>query len=347
LGQFWDTKLSANHQLKGGVEMATLEKRGDYWRVKIRRKGFPIQTRSFDTKTNPQRWARDIETEMDKGSFLDRTESEKNTLRDVLFRYIDEVTPLKRGASAEAPRLRAMMLRPIAELKIAALSSMHIAKYRDDRLKEVAGATVNKELNLIAHALETARREWGIHIPENPVRLVRRPQGAKPRERRLVGDEPQRLLAACADARNPFLLPIVNLAIETAMRQAEIVGMDWKHVDLKKCIAFLPETKNGETRGVPLSTTAVATIRTLPLATTGKLFPGVTTEAIKRAFMRACERAEMENFHFHDLRHEATSRLFEKGLNPLEVASITGHKTLQMLRRYTHLRAEDLARKLG
>lgn len=168
---------------------------------------------------------------------------------------------------------------------------------------------------------------------------MRRPQGAKPRDRRLVGDEAQRLLAACTDARNPFLLPIVKLAIETAMRQGEIVSLDWKHVDLKKCVAYLPETKNGEPRGVPLSTTAVATIRALPRSTTGKLFPGVTTEAVKRAFMRACERAEIENFHFHDLRHEATSRPFEKCLNPLEVASITGHKTLQMLRRYTHLRA--------
>ncbi len=131
------------------------------------------------------------------------------------------------------------------------------------------------------------------------------------------------------------------------MRQGEIVSLDWKHIDLKKRIAYLPETKNGEPRGVPLSTSAIATFRSLPGSTTGKVFPGVTTEAIKRAFMRACQRAEIEDFHFHDLRHEATSRLFEKSLNPLEVASITGHKTLQMLRRYTHLRAEDLAKKLG
>lgn len=327
--------------------MATLEKRGDYWRVKIRRKGYPVQTRSFDTKATAERWARDVENEMDKGIFIDRTESEKNTLRDVLSRYHDEVTPLKRGASAEAPRLRALMLRPIAEIKIAALSSTHLAKFRDDRLKEVAGATVNKELNLIAHALETARREWGIHIPENPVRLVRRPQGAKPRDRRLVGDEEHRLLTACEDARNPYLLPIVRLAIETAMRQGEIVGLDWKHVDLKKQTAYLPETKNGESRGVPLSSLAAATLKALPSAVNGQLFPGVTAEAVKRAFIRACQRAGIEDFHFHDLRHEATSRLFEKGLNPLEVASITGHKTLQMLKRYTHLRAEDLVKKLG
>lgn len=327
--------------------MAAFEKRGDYWRVKIRRKGFPVQTRSFDTKSLAARWASDIESEMSRGLFVDRTETEKNTLRDILSRYLKEVTPTKRGASAEKSRLLALLGRPIGEIKMASLSSAHLAKYRDARLKEVAPATVNKELNLIAHAIQTARREWGIHLPENPVRLVRRPTPARPRDRRLADDEETRLRMACRNARNPFLLPIVTLALETAMRQGEIIGLDWKHINFKKRVAFLPETKNGESRSVPLSSAAIKAIKKKPLPVNGKLFPGVTTEAVKRAFIRACVRAEVENFHFHDLRHEATSRLFEKGLNPLEVASITGHKTLQMLKRYTHLKAEDLAKKLG
>ena len=327
--------------------MATLEKRGDFWRVKIRRKGYPVQTRSFDTKVQAERWARDIESEMDKGLFIDRTESEKNTLRDVLTRYLDEVTPHKRGASAETYRLQALIKNPIANNKMAALSSAHVARYRDERLKTVVGATVNKELNLIAHAIEIARREWGIHLPENPVRLVRRPASSKPRDRRLEHNEEALILEACNSARNPFLLPIVRLAIETAMRQEEIASLEWKHVNLNKRTAHLPKTKNGEERDVPLSTTAMTILQSLPPSIDGKVFPGVTAEAIKKAFIRATRRAGIENFHFHDLRHEATSRLFEKDLNPMEVATITGHKTLQMLKRYTHLRAEDLASKLG
>ena len=110
---------------------------------------------------------------------------------------------------------------------------------------------------------------------------------------------------------------------------------------------FEPDTKNGEARTVPLSTTAVAVLRALPRALHGDLFPGVTTEAVKRSYMRAIRRAGIEGLRFHDLRHEATTRLFEKGLNIMEVASITGHKDLRMLRRYTHLKAEDLAQKLG
>lgn len=184
--------------------MPTLEKRGEYWRVKIRRIGFPNQTRSFDTKAQAQRWSRDLERDMDRGFFVDRTEFEKNSRRDLIERYVREVTPTKRGAGPESSRLNAMMLRPIGEINVAALSSKHIAAYRDQRLKQVSSGTVIKELNHLSHIIETARREWGIQLPENPVKLVRRPPSPKSRSRRLVADEAQRLVDACADARNPF-----------------------------------------------------------------------------------------------------------------------------------------------
>lgn len=329
--------------------MAAFEKRGRYWRVRVRRRGYPEQNRTFDNKARAEVWARTIEGEMDRGLYVDRTESEKNLLADIINRYLAEVTPTKRGAGPEAARLRALTARPIAQIKMAALSSTHIASYRDERLKTVSPASINKELNHLAHVVETARREWGIQLPENPVRMVRRPVSARSRDRRLKADEHRRLLAACDDARNPSLRPIVTLAIETAMRQGELVGLHWQHIDLRKRVAHLPITKNGESRSVPLSTTAAAELRRLAKVSDrqGHVFPELTTEAIKRAFIRACSRAGLDDFHFHDLRHEATSRLFEKGLNPIEVASITGHKTLQMLKRYTHLRAEDLVRRLG
>lgn len=121
----------------------------------------------------------------------------------------------------------------------------------------------------------------------------------------------------------------------------------WEHVDLAGRAAYLPDTKNGEARTVALSTTAAAVFRGLPRAIHGDVFAGVTREAVKRSYIRATRRASIENLRCHDLRHEATTRMFEKGLNIMEVASITEHKYLRMLRRYTHLRAEDLARKLG
>jgi integrase len=230
---------------------------------------------------------------------------------------------------------------------MSALSSAHLASYRDERLAQVSSSTVNRELNVISHAIEIARREWGIYLSENPVRLVRRPKSPRARDRRFVKDEEKRLLDQCrSKTRNPFLLPIVRLAIETGMRQGEIVGLERSKIDLKKRYLVIPDTKNGEQRIVPLSPLALRVIKALPSSIDGRLFPGLTTEAIKRAFKRACTRAKLQDFHFHDLRHEATSRLFELGLNPMEVASITGHKTLQMLKRYTHLSATELAQKL-
>ncbi len=327
--------------------MATFEKRGDFWRAKVRRNGFPAQSRTFDNKALAERWAREIENEMDRGDFVDRTEAEKNTLAEVLKRYQKEISPTKKGAESEDYRIDSILKSKLCQTKMSALSSAHLASYRDDRLNQVSSSTVNRELNVISHAIEIARREWNIYMAENPVRLVRRPKAPRARDRRFVKDEEKRLITECRKtARNPFLLPVVQLAIETGMRQGEIVGIERNRIDLRKKYIVLPDTKNGEQRIVPLSPKAVQVIKALPDSTDEKLFPGLTTEAVKRAFIRATRRAKLENFHFHDLRHEATSRLFALGLNPMEVAAITGHKTLQMLKRYTHLNATDLAQKL-
>jgi integrase len=131
------------------------------------------------------------------------------------------------------------------------------------------------------------------------------------------------------------------------MRRGELLSLEWVNVDLNKRTALLPITKNGDSRGVPLSSRALAVPRSLPPLTTGRVFGELTADALKLSFRRAMRRAGITGLRFHDPRHEATSRLFEKGLNVMEVASVTGHKTLQMLKRYTHLNAVDLAARLG
>jgi len=327
--------------------VATFEKRGKFWRVKVRRAGVPAQTRSFDNKALAQQWARSVETEIDNGVVVDRRAADRTSLSEILERYRRDVTPTKRGAADENLRLKAMALRPFARIRMAALTSSHLAAYRDERLKVVSGATVNREFNVLSHAIDTARREWDIYLPVNPCTLVRRPPQGRPRNRRLQGDEEQRLLAACRTARNAWLVHVVALAIEIGMRRSELLALQWSNVALEKRIAFLAITKNGESRGVPLSTRAVAILRGLPTSTTGRVFGALTVEALKQSFRRAVRRAGIAGLRLHDLRHEATSRFFEKGLNVMEVASVTGHKTLQMLKRYTHLNAVDLAARLG
>ena len=140
--------------------------------------------------------------------------------------------------------------------------------------------------------------------------------------------------------------PLVRFAIETAMRQGEMLSLRWEHVDLRTRTAHLEDTKNGEARTVPLSSRAAAVLEVLPHSIDGRVFP-ISAQAVKRAWGRACRRAGIEGLHFHDLRHEATSRLAERLPNLIELAAVTGHKDPRMLKRYYHPRAADLAKKLG
>ncbi|MGA4329838.1 site-specific integrase [Ralstonia pseudosolanacearum] len=348
--------------------MAGIWKRGSYWRVEIRRVGYPNQNRTFDTKADAEAWARRVESEMDRGVFADRTEAKRNTLGDLLLRYSNEVSPHKKGGALEILRIRKLRTDPIAALKVSALSGQSIAQYRDRRLagdsktKPVSGSTVNRELTLLSHVLTVASREWAVHVDTNPVSLIRRPKENRARSRRLYHGEQERLLRelelsqrtdegfyVAGGCRNEYVRPLVILALETAMRRGELLSLQWQDVHLADRFVRLHDTKNGEARDVPLSTRAVSTLAELsirPRHISGRVFP-VSPEALKKAFTRACSRAGIEDLHFHDLRHEATSRISEKLDNILELSAVTGHKTVQMLKRYYHPRASDLARKLG
>ncbi len=333
--------------------MANLRKRGpSQWQAQVRVCGYPNQTKTFDTRAAAERWAKATEVEMAQGAFLSRTNAQSTTLRELLDRYLTEVTPLKRGAEPEAIRIKAFQRHALAGRYVATIRGLDSARFRDERMKTVASATVRRELIILSNVFEVARKEWDIFVL-NPIRDVKLPQNGRARDRRLVTadaeseSEETRLFIACKNARNQYLSVMVRLAIETGMRQGELLGLRWENIDLNRRTAFLPNTKNGDARTVPLSSVAIETLKSMHNSGQGRVFDGVTREAIKRSFMRATVRAGLRDFHFHELRHEATTRFFERGLNVMEVASITGHKDLGMLRRYTHLKAEDLAKKLG
>lgn len=338
--------------------MASIRQRGIYWEARVRRDGWPTISRSFNTKADARAWATVIESEMERGVFIDRTEAEKNTLGDLFQRYLTEVSSQKKGHDTERYRLDSLQRDPIAQYKVAGLSGKLMAEWRDKRLKKVTGSTVNRDLNLISHVINVARKEWGMHI-ENPVSMIRRPPENKARKRRLATGEEERLLAELEQTarsergtfepggtHNPWIRPLVILAIETAMRRSELLALRWSDVFLADRYVRLHDTKNGESRDVPLSTRAYGLLNGLPRHISGRVFP-TTADAIKKAFTRAVARAGLGDLHFHDLRHEATSRLAEKLDNVLELSACTGHKTLSMLKRYYHPRAKDLARKLG
>ncbi len=317
------------------------------WQAKVRKKGYPTQTQVFRSKREAQEWAAIIESEMARGAWRDRSEAESTTLNECLDRYAAEIIPTKKGdGRRELGFIRQWQSRTIACRFMAAIDGQDVrASIKEMEGEGKSANTIRLHLAVLSHLFEIAKKEWRMASLTNPVELVRKPKLPQGRERRLVDDEEVRLLAACQSV-NHELSAIVRFAIETAMRQGEIIGMTWAMVDIKRHIVHLPDTKNGETRDVPLSSSAEKLLSAMPRHIDGKVWT-YTQDGMRASWRRALKYAGIEGLRFHDLRHEATSRLFEKGLNPMQVAAITGHKTLQMLKRYTHLRAEDLVKMLG
>lgn len=316
------------------------------WQTHIRRRGYPAQVRTFDKKAEAQAWAAEVESELARGVFVSRAEAEGTTLTEALDRYEREVTPHKKSAHDERYKLKAWRTSNLSRRSLASIQGKDLAAWRDAEIRRGSSAsTARRKLALFSHLFEIARKEWGMESLINPVENIRLPPPGQPRTRRLVDDEEARLLAT-AKIYGGEIGPIITLAIETAMRRGEISAMQWENLDRKSRVLLLPETKNGTPRRVPLSSRALAALDGLPRRIDGKVWD-MKPDSISQAFDRVCLSAGVEGLTFHDLRHEATSRLFEKGLNPMEVAAITGHKTLQMLKRYTHLRAEDLVGRLG
>jgi integrase len=299
--------------------MATIRRLRGRWQAMVRRRGVAPRAKSFDKRTDAERWARDLEAEADRSGWVADTRlAERTTLAELLTRYRDEVSPTKRSGQSEQARINGIIRRDIAHRTLAKLTSSDMATYRDERLKVVAPASVIRELNTIAHALDVAQREWGLWLPRNPVRQVRRPTAPNGRKRRLHDGEETRLLAACDLGRTPLLKPLIILALETSMRRGELLGLRWEHIDFERRVAHLPLTKNGDSRDVPLSLRATGTLQALVSAAhrhPDRVFP-MTGNAVRLAFERLRERAGMSDFHFHDLRHEAVNRVAGRTSRP-------------------------------
>ncbi len=337
--------------------MATFMERDSGWiQAKVRRKGYPSQSKSFKTKTAAEVWARTVESSMDKGSFVSGSLAENTTLSEIIVRFLTEFAPYhyrQRADKRESWRFECQHLDDsLGKYSIAALTPQLIAKYRDERLKKVSGATVRKELNMFSKVLNVATQEFGIPLPTgNPLPRIRKPKGGKSRDRRLTASEWVALEQECRSSRNPWLWPGVQLAVETGMRQGELLQLQWKMINNDRHLALLldpDKLKTGESRAVPLSRAALKVLGNLPFNDPEDAILPVRKTTLYHAFIAACKRANIEDFTWHDLRHEALSRLAERGdFTVLEIAAVSGHKTLQMLKRYTHLQAEKLAQKLG
>lgn len=343
-----------------------IRKRGEFsFQVTIRKTGMSPIGKTFNTLTDAKRWERQTLVELDQGNFKRKDESAKMTLHEALVKYDAEIASFKKSYDSEKYKIRNLLKHSLCRITLANLRASDFAVWRDEMLKSgKAPQTVNLHLGILSHLFTVAEKDWGFEI-NNPLLKIRKPKVKNGRTRRLEVDEYEYLLKAAKLSSFHALPDLVQLAVETAMRQGEILQLQWKFINLKNRVLTLPEhvTKNGTERQVPLSSIAVRIIESIPRQLKSqKLFHGISRWTASEQYKLGCERGRkmyfeekgfvtdefLVNLRFHDLRHEAASRLFESGkFDIMEVASITGHKTLQMLKRYTHLKAEDLAKKMA
>lgn len=318
--------------------------RSGNWECRIRRRGYAAQIATFDSKSDAERWARQTESEIDAGRFVSRTEAERTTFGEALARYEREVLPSLRGRAQDASIVRRLKKIPLAARPLALVRSADLAAY--SAMLEAAGCagnTIRIHLGLISRVFEAAKRRWGMESLVNPVAFAPRPRIAPGRDRRLRAGEEEKLLAAAAGD----LRAAIVVAIETGLRRGELLRLRWDDIDLVARTAAIKQTKTGVPRVIPLAPRALETLTALPRRPDGKVFGWRDDHSVTQAFERLCHKLGIVDLRWHDLRHEATSRLFERGLSIEKVAAVTGHKTWAMLRRYTHPRAEDIARELA
>ncbi len=320
------------------------------YKVEIRLKGYPKQYANFKRKTDARKWIASTESAIREGRHFKTVEAKKHTLADLVDRYIKDVLPTKPKIAHDKKQQLTWRKEKIGYLALADVTPALIGQYRDELLSGITyrgtqrtPATVLQYMLALSHAFTIAVNEWQ-WLEDSPMRKVKKPVPSRGRVRFLDDIERAKLLTACKESVSPYLYLCVVLALSTGMRQGELMRLQWQDVNLKDGYLILHETKNGERRRVPLAGLAVDLLRThakVRRLDTQLLFPSTTKPQqpiyFKAAWLTALKRAEINDFHWHDLRHCTASYLAMNGASLAEIAEVLGHKTLAMVKRYAHL----------
>ncbi len=327
--------------------MATIRKRVSgkrvTWYVEVRRRGLR-KSGTFDTKPQAMMWALSTEQELSGGVVSGKTFGE------ALERYSKEISPSKKSARTESFRIKKIGRDKMAHVLLANLTSDRLQQWIDEQGKLLKSSSVNRDFNIIRTVLRTARVKWKWMSTE-PARDVKRPKDPPPRDRLISTDEIKRILTALEYVEGAPIITMRQqiavaflLALETAMRQGEIWGLEWRRVHLKERYVTLEETKNGTRRDVPLSKRAVELLEKLDRAD-ARTFTACTQAVLEVTFRRAVKLAGIENMHFHDARHTAITNLARK-VDVLDLARMVGHRDLRSLQIYYNPTASDIAKRL-
>lgn len=340
--------------------MSSIQKRNGSYRARVKQVGKATLSRTFASYKEALRWGRQIESQMDKGEInlinpktspiLDRSP----LFRDAAMHYIQTHSIHKKIVRSETYRLQ-ILIKRWGHLPIVNIDKLAILELRDDLLKVGrSGDTINHYFNTLSKLFQMLSGDWSLLIA-NPIIGIKRMPPSKSRTKRINGDVEEQLLDACKKLSLPLLPSILELAIQTGMRRGELMGLMWSDIDLHQRRAYLHTTKNGEPRQVPLTQRAITVLEAIKRDSSGKVFP-MSLDVLRNQFERArsyCKERwngsginPFNDIRFHDLRHEALSRLSDAGLNVIELSHISGHKSLGMLKRYTHPSHEAIFKKL-
>lgn len=319
------------------------------YKAQVRLKGRPSISATFSRLTDARRWAQSTEAAIKEGRYFKAAEARRHTLADLVDRYLREVLPHKpRNASNTKQQLnwwKAKLGQHLLSDVTAALivqSRNELLATKTRRGKLMSPSTVVRYMAALSVALNVAVRDWE-WLDDSPMRKVSKPRQPRGRERWLNDKERQALLDACRASSSRHLYTVVVLALSTGMRSGEMLGLKWSQVDLVHGQIRLHDTKNDASRSVPLAGMALqlmqehAKVRRIG---TDLVFPGADPHKpidLKKPWTTAVRKAGLVDFRFHDLRHSAASYLAMNGASTIEIAAILGHKTLAMVKRYSHL----------
>lgn len=341
--------------------MASIQKRASTFRVRITREGKSTLSATFSTRLEAQQWAKDTEAQIRLGLYREASEAtpalqttDRATFMQAATHYMNTHSIHKKIVRSETYRLQ-ILIKRWGDLPIEQVDKAAILHMRDDLLKlGRSGDTINHYFNTISKLFQMLSDEWDLPLP-NPIKGIKRMPPSAGRSKRIQGVMESLLLGSSLELGLPLLHSVIQFAIQTGMRRGEIMGLTWGDIDIPNRRAYLHTSKNGEARMVPLTIQALDVLNTLGKDDSGKVFP-MSLASLRNQFERARKRAKplwseaginpFEDLRFHDLRHEALSRLSDAGLNVIELSYISGHKTLSMLKRYTHPSTQVILYKL-
>ncbi|MCI1373696.1 MAG: site-specific integrase [Acetobacter sp.] len=335
--------------------MASIMKRGQSWRAMIVRKGQRVNA-TFDTRAEAEEWALQAEAAILAGRKAAPVVhlGAHQTVADIIRRYVMEVTPNKGGRRWEEIRCEALCRLPTFNVPPQLFGPVELAGWRDERLQSVSPSTVNRDLNFISAVINHAIKEWRSPFSANPVHLIQRPKNPRARKRRVSAAERIAIAEALGwdrvsrpTTKKAWTAVAFYLALETAMRKGEILSLTWGNINFDKRFAYLRKTKNGDERYVPLSSDALALLHIIGRQNDADPVICVESGTLDQFFRRARDAAGLPDLHFHDSRREATTAFSKKLSNVLELAAVTGHRSLNVLKDYYRPDPSDLAKKLG